>query len=131
MKCFYLNNCIFPFSKRNRNPCSVMLSSFYCTPLYFRLPTTHKYYRHEPSYEAKNLPAHHEIPLILWNSVTHHKMDILGSTLSQMNPVHILIAYLLGPPLTSLTFSPRLVSHQSSHEFCIQNTCMCFLKLSI
>ena len=93
---------LFPFSKRNRNPFSVLLSSFYCsTLLSFCLPITNIYNRHGPSYEANSYAGHQEISLILWDPGIHHKKDIRGSTLSQMNPVHILNAYLLGPLLTS------------------------------
>jgi hypothetical protein len=53
-----------------------------------------------PSHEAKSLPAHHKIPLILWNPGIRHKKDILGSTLSQKNLVHMLNAYILVPLLT-------------------------------
>ena len=193
---FVTQQCLFPFSRRNRSLFSILLSSFYCTLLYFLLTITTLYYRqvspfHRPrrplgrveiqlyfifdlgtrrgegsaSRPGRSLPrerpgthctggwvglraglnrcgkyrlhrdsipgpsspqavaipatlpdtpyvigtdhlsnhslqAHHKIPLILWNPRIHHKKDILGSTLSQMNPVHILNAYFFGPLLS-------------------------------
>jgi hypothetical protein len=61
------------------------------------LPFTSTYNRKRSSYEANSRPARHGIPLILRNPRIHHKNAILDSTLSQINPVHILNAHFLGP----------------------------------
>ena len=53
---FVTQQCLFPFSRRNRSLFSILLSSFYCTLLYFLLTITTRYYRQVSPFHRPRRP---------------------------------------------------------------------------